>query len=397
MAEFTEDALYDMSDEELEAAYNEAKVDEDNSELDDEPTDVVEEVIDNEEEVVDELEQPIDDMDSDDNADIVDEVTENDDKEPEVNTENPDGEAAVETDDNSEAEKEVVEETVQPEQKYKFKANGLEYEFTKEEMEKQFPMVFGQAMNYTKKMQNMSKHRKTIDAIEQANMSADDLNLAIDVLKGDKEAIGELLKRTGVDALELDAEESKYVPKDYGRDENTLALKDIVDEISVDPEYQRTQQVLGTDWDDTSWNEMSQNPKMIKALHVDVKDGTFDKVQPIASKLKVYGGAAKSDLEYYKEAAGIYFSQEDSAKQAQQVAQEQAAAASAATETARQAELQRVEAAKAKRVNAEAQAEKRKGATPTNVGVGTRTGGKDYLDDSDEAFEEWYKNLQEGH
>ena len=82
---------------------------------------------------------------------------------------------------------------------HKFKANGKEYEITEDEMRQQFPKIFGQAMNYTQKMQSLSPWRKTIDAMEQAKIKHEDVNLLIDVLKGDKAALASVIKKVGVD------------------------------------------------------------------------------------------------------------------------------------------------------------------------------------------------------
>jgi len=392
MSALTEDDLYDMDDDALEEVYKEAMNSAEEVELDtvepEEAPAVDDEIVDLEEEPQDELEQPTEETDSDDNVDGEDDVEEESEDEPDAEEGELDGEPEAE-DDNSEDDKEPTEDEPQPVRKLKFKANGLEYEFDEKEMMEQFPKVFGQAMDYTKKMQTIKPWRKTIDAIEQAGLGQDDVNLAIDVLKGDKDAIGELLKRTGVDALELDAEESNYVPKDYGRDEKTLALKDVIDEISADPEYVRTQKVISSDWDETSWSEMTQDPTMVKALHVDVREGTYDKVQPIAAKLKVYDGGRKSDLDYYKEAAGVYYA----GVQAEQ--QQQAQKQQVQVKTKQAAEVARVKSETTKRKAVKEQAPKRKSAAPTKVGSGAKTSAVDYLDDSDEGFEEWYKTLED--
>ena len=391
----SEEALYNMSDEELEALVQEEQANEANNELDepsnDEPQD--EEIIDLDEDDEEELEQPDDeDEDSDDNAETEENDSDDESEEPDEDTDEPDEEDSEDSEDNSDEKSDDEKEPVQPEQKRKYKANGMEYEFTEKEIFEMFPKVFGQAMDYTKKMQKIKPYRQMIDAIEQAQLSKDDLNLAIDVLKGDKDAIGALLKRTGIDALDLDVEDSNYVPKDYGRDETTLALNDVIEEISADQEYQRTQSILGREWDDKSWDEMTKDPSMIRALHIDVKTGMYDKVQPIAAKLKVYDGGRKRDLDYYKEAAGIYFAQQSEAeKQAQLEAQQQA---ELEAKQKREAELARVQAEKAKRETAKKKAVKRKKAAPSKVGA-KAAGVTDYLDDSDEEFEKWYAQLQE--
>jgi hypothetical protein len=154
-------------------------------------------------------------------------------------------------------------------------------------MEEMFPKIFGQAIDYTKKTQAIKPWRKTIDAIEQAKLNHDDINLAIDVLRGDKNAIAEIIKRNGIDTLDLDTENSKYIPKDYGRDDTTLEIKDVVERISADREYETTHRILSKEWDENSFKELTKTPELIEALHVDVKTGMYAKVQPIAEKYKV--------------------------------------------------------------------------------------------------------------
>jgi len=382
--------LFDLSDTELEEAFRAAKSEEQSPDVGEEleETDTQEE----EEETVDteedeDLEQPEEDSDDNEEEEDTDEEAEEDSDEEESY---PDEGEEAEDEKTDEADEEVKSE---PEvQTYKFKANGKEYEFTDAEMKEKFPVVFGQAMDYTRKMQAMKPWRKTIDAIEGAKLKHEDVSLMIDVLKGDKDAIGEVLKRTGVDNLELDTEQSKYVPKDYGRDEVALDIRDVIDEIKADPEYAKTSQVLGKEWDDASWNEVSKQPKLIKALHIDMKNGMYDKVQPIAEKLKLYEGGGKSDLEYYKEASRVYFA-EMRRKEAQEAQMNERREA----DEVKQVQRERVQAVKKdgeKQAEIRQASKKRKAAAPSKKAAG-RKSSVDYLDDSDEAFEEWYAKLQD--
>ena len=403
-----EEDLWDMSDDDLEAAFKEAQASIDSPVTDMEleaPTEEFDESepsmeeTDYEEEVsLDDAEdngpeQPEDDLeDSDHDASEesdTDEVADED--QADAEEDDPDGDSDEEEDPSSDdAEDEDEEE--QPAQTYKFRANGKDYEFSSEEIVDQFPKIFGQAMDYTKKMQTIKPWRKTIDAIEEAKLNHDDINLMIDVLKGDKGAITEVLKRTGTDTLELDTEaDSNYVAKDYGRDDSALAIKDIVEDISQDVEYATTHNILSKEWDDRSWNTMAQNPEMIRLLHTDVKSGMYSTLQPLAEKLKVYDGGKKSDLDYYKEAAQQHFNQV-----AEQEAYEERQAARQAEREAKEADRARLAEVKAKseqRTATKQASAKRKAAAPTKVATASRDV-IDYLDDSDEAFDEWYQRLQ---
>ena len=385
----TDDKLYSLSDEELERAFLDAKENEQYSDVDEpvtESTDTYEE-----EEDIEIMEQPDEiDEDSVDEGATDDEVT-TETESTEV-TAQPDEEVATEDEDpieDVESEKDINDEIAQKEQQeLVFKANGREFKFTQEEMLEQFPKIFGQAMDYTKKTQAMKPWRKTIDAIEQAKLGHDDINLMIDVMKGNKEAIAEVLKRTGVDSLEIDTENSKYTPNDYGRDDKALAIKDIVEEISADKEYDITHRILSKEWDEKSFREMTNDPELIRLLHVDVKTGMFDKVQPIADKIKVLDRGSKPDLEYYRLASIELAQQQQEASRAAYEAERQKQEREA--RLAKQVEIDRVKKTQERQKEVAVKAVERKAATPTTRKVPTSKV-VDYLDNSDEAFEEWYK------
>ncbi len=392
-----DEALFEMSDEELEAAFKEAKanigdeidvtdeVEEDQEEIEVEDESVEEETEEDEDEEIEveedgESEQPGDEESDDENEDDEDEDEESD--------EDPDEDAEdTQESEDEESKPEPVEEEV-----YKYKANGQEFEFTDKEIKEQFGKVFGQAMNYTKKMQALSEGRKTLSALKDNDISHEDVNLMIDVLKGDKDALASVMKRSGVDAMELDTEDVQYAPKEYGRSDQEIAIDDVIDGISGDPEYSVTQHVVDRQWDGNSRKALAENPKMIQGLHNDIKSGVYDKVSPLAMKLKAYDGGQKSDIEYYIEAGSKYYadlqSQED-----RRVAAEQAEAERLAKVEEEQKAIDAVKAETAKRKTVKKAANKRKNAAPTKKAAGTKDV-IDYLDDSDEAFDEWYKKLE---
>lgn len=424
MADLNDDDLYDMSDEDLEAAFKEAKAsigdesdtvsdedsigDEDSVEeaelgtdneedesvdLDDD-SDVEIEEEDTEDLNEDDSEQPEGDSDHD-TSDEDEEEDESEEDSEESDEDNPDGDAEEDDTDTTEDETDTKAET-QKAQELTFKANGQEYKFSEQEIKDQFPRIFGQAMDYTKKMQAIKPYRKTIDAIEQADLKHEDINLMIDVLKGDKDAVAEVLKRTGVDALDLDTEDSKYVAKDYGRDEQALELDDVINDINKDVEYATTSNIIGKQWDDASWKEMSSNPKMIKQLHVDVQSGMYDTIAPIMNKMKVFDGGSKSDLEYYKEAAKVYFSERQVEENSQKVETDRLAKLESDKAENAQKEADRLEEVRkqeAKRKATKKASSKRKAAAPTRSKAAPSKV-VDYLDEDDEKFDEWYSKLQ---
>ena len=381
----SDNEINDLSDAELEAAFKSAK-----AEIGSTVTIANEPDVDYDDEV-DELEQPNVDSDDDTSANEEDEEEVEDDSE----TENEDADESAETEDEqTDNTEKQSDEVVQPTQEIlKVKANGQDYEFTLDEMKSQFGSIFAKAQDYTKKTQALKEYRKTIDIVQNAGLSDNDLNLFADVLKGDKDAIAAVLKRTGVDALDLDTENVNYAPKNYGRNDTELAIKDIVDDISADKEYVITHNILEKQWDSKSREKFIEDPNMIKGLHIDVKSGLYDKLNPIMQKLKIYDGATRSDLDYYFMAHKQFIdSQRDASSKAEK------AELARVENQAKVAEAEKVSTVKAKMAQQTATKEasvKRKAAAPTKKAVGTSK--INYLNDdpSDDEVEEWFKNIKQ--
>ena len=390
------DSLWEMTDEEIAAAFKEAKAS--GETMYDNSSNDYEEV-DNLEDQEDYMEEPAtqeSDNDANLNDDDVDLETEDSDESDGDEGQSQSDVNDEQSDDNKDNDNFQIKEPAQSNDSeiLSFKANGQDYHFTVAEMKAQFGKVFAQAMDYTKKTQALKPYRKTIDALTTAGATHEDVSLMIDVLKGDKDAIAAVLKRTGIDALDINTEESKYIAKDYGRNENELAIREIIEDISSDREYNVTYNILQKQWDDRSKEDFAADPKLIKLLHEDVKSGMFDTINPIAQKLKIYDGSRQSDLEYYKLAAEQYFD-----TQAQMQSQmEQSYRQKIADQQFQQAEVARkAQEAKLKQANIQKAADKRKAAAPSKAGTSTAKKAIDYLDDSEEAFEEWYNERVMSH
>jgi len=262
-----------------------------------------------------------------------------------------------------------------------FKANGQEFSFTQKEINEQFETTFGKSMNFTQKMQKIAPYRKMISALEEEGITQDQLNVALDAIKGDKGAIQQILKTNKIDAFDLDStngEEPEYTPTSYGKEESQLAIEEVTGRIANDDEYVITVDVVDNQWDPESRQTLSSNPNLIEGLHNDIKSGVYDSVAPIAMKMKVLDGNTKSDLQYYILAGEQFTSARDSVKSEKTVA-----------------DLNKnTQVAENKFEQASSEATKKRAATST----GSRAGSKgviDYLDDdNDEKYDAWYKNLQ---
>ena len=352
------DELPEDDDVEVESEEDEVEVDdtEDEEEIDDEV---------NEED----LEQPEDSAESEDSDD---DNTEDDEDEDEAEEDSEEDEPANKSEDEEPTEESTEEApTEEKVPTYQMKANGMEFEFTPDEL----IALAQKGMDYTKKTQQIKPWREVISALEEKNLGKDEVNLMIDVLSGDKDAIAQVIKKAGIDPLDLDIEAGNYVPKNYGRNSVELEISDVLESIAKDPEYRTTSYIVEKDWDDASREAFVKDPNMIAALHVDVKNGNYDKVAPRMLKKKALDGGRKSDIEYYIEAGAEYHA-EQRAKRAEEAAK---------AEQARK--IEEVKSRTVKQTTIKKAAKKRKAAATTKPAGKTNTV-VDYLDDdlSDEEF-----------
>ncbi len=334
------------------------------------------------------------DPDTNDDAqegdDELDNLDEEDGKDDESEDADPDAEDAKDgdkepdegDDDQDDADADATEDKPAEVNKRKFKANGQEFEFSDTEILEQFEVVFGQSMNYTQKMQAMAPYRKMISALETEGITSEQLNTAIDALKGNKNALKDLLDKNKIDPYDLaDPDEDgkdAYTPTEYGKDETQLGIEDVAREISGDAEYKITVDVIDKQWDQTSRQSFASNPQLIKGLHSDIKSGVFDEVAPVMMKMKVLDGNTKSDIEYYMLAGEKVLAEK-----------QQTSDNSEKTVADKNKKAQDVDD---EFDQASSEASKKRSASTTRKRA-DRKGVTDYLDDDDEDYDAWYKKL----
>jgi hypothetical protein len=325
---------------------------------------------------------PTQEQDAADEEEAVDEGTTAEDAET-VGAQDSGDEPAADEDDTTEEGEKAATEAAEEFAGKKFRANGQDFEFTQDEINEQFETVFGKAMDYTQKMQKIAPFRKMISALESEGISHDQLNVAIDAMKGDKGAIKKLLEQNKIDAYDLTADEENataYVPSNYGKNETTLAIEEITSKLSGDEEFKITTNVIDEQWDGASRQAIAANPQMIEGLHNDIVSGLYDQVAPIAMKMKVLDGNSKSDVEYYI-LAGNKFAQEHQANAKAKESQDKVNELNADAQ-----------GADSKFDKASSEASRKRAAASTGARA-DRKGVIDYLDDNDDDFEAWYKQI----
>ena len=183
-----------------------------------------------------------------------------------------------------------------PDTLYKIKANGKEFEMTLDELKQ----TASKGMDYLKKTTALKPYRTMIAAMEENKVSPEDINLLIDLKKGNKEAIAKLIKENEVDVYDL-PEANDYKPQEYRQSETALDMKEVLNTISKDTEFSRTSEIYAA-FDDQTKAFLNEDPSRIVGLHNDVKTGVFDKVLPLAEKKAMIDGYNAPFLQYYVQA-----------------------------------------------------------------------------------------------
>lgn len=183
-----------------------------------------------------------------------------------------------------------------PDTLYKIKANGKEFEMTLDELKQ----TASKGMDYLKKTTALKPYRTMIAAMEENKVSPEDINLLIDLKKGNKEAIAKLIKENEVDVYDL-PEANDYKPQEYRQSEQELEINEMIGRISKDTEFSRTSEIY-KNFDSQSQRVINENPQMFEGLHNDIKTGVFDKVFPLAEKKAMIDGYNAPFLQYYLQA-----------------------------------------------------------------------------------------------
>ena len=215
------------------------------------------------------------------------------------------------------AEKKVDKEEVKPtedkskvvvdfEAEYKrllapFKANGHEIEVKSVE---DAISLMQMGANYHKKMAALKPNLKLMKMLESSGfMSEEKVGFLIDLGKNDPAAINKLIKESGIDPMELDAEKaSGYKQTTFAPSQVEMDLDTVLDDLSTSPTYTRTLNVVGQQWDAASKETISKRPAILKVIDGHMQSGLYDRIEKEVSRERTFGRLnGLTDIEAYRQ------------------------------------------------------------------------------------------------
>lgn len=157
--------------------------------------------------------------------------------------------------------------------------------------------------DYTNKMRDMKPHLRLLKTLEHNDLlEPEKINFAIDLLKGNSEAVKKFLKDRKIDPIDLDLEDgTDYKPNDHQVSEEQFELDSVLEGIQGRETFQRTAQVITKEWDKASQDVLMGIPRLIEVISDHMEKGYYDR---IADKVRYERAQGRlrdlSDLDAYK-------------------------------------------------------------------------------------------------
>lgn len=157
--------------------------------------------------------------------------------------------------------------------------------------------------NYNKKMAALKPNLKLLKMLEKHELLDEaKLSYLIDLDKKNPEAINKLVKDSGLDPMDFDAEKaSEYKPKTYTVDEREMELDTVLGDLKDTPSYTRTLEVVGNKWDASSRQVIADAPQLLKVINGHITSGVYDIISAQVDQDRTFGRLdGLTDIEAYR-------------------------------------------------------------------------------------------------
>lgn len=138
------------------------------------------------------------------------------------------------------------------------------------------------AIGFEEKNAVINKHKKLLAPLRDRGMLDDEakFNLALSIIDGDPEAIKQHLKNLELNpALDLDLDEINYTQKQHIASDSRVVLDDAFETAKSFGVDEKLNNVLSNDFDDKSFREFIDSPRVREDLITHIQDGTYDLVK----------------------------------------------------------------------------------------------------------------------
>lgn len=144
---------------------------------------------------------------------------------------------------------------------------------------------------YNAKMEALKPDLAVIATLRREGLlDTDKLSFLIDLHKKNPEAIGKLVKDSGVDVLDLDeAKVAGYKPGNYATSTKEVEMDQILDGLKDSPTYGVLMDNVANKWDRESKQEVGNNPAILQRINQHMQAGFYDKIVDEVNRQKALG------------------------------------------------------------------------------------------------------------
>ena len=169
-----------------------------------------------------------------------------------------------------------------------FKANGKTMQVKSVEEAIQLMQM---GANYTRKMQELQPHRKTLLMLENNGLLDEGkLSFLIDLDKKNPEAIKKLLQDAKIDPLDVDLEkESTYQEGNHKVSDEEAQFRLVLDELNSNPVGRETLQTINSTWDQASKEVLWKQPEVMNTIYQQRENGVYARITAEIDRRRTLG------------------------------------------------------------------------------------------------------------
>lgn len=157
--------------------------------------------------------------------------------------------------------------------------------------------------NYNKKMAALKPNLKLMKTLENAGLLNEaDISFMIDLRQKNPDAINKLVKDAGIDPMEIDADKAgDYKPTTRTVSDREMVLDEVLDPIKDSTHLPGLIELVSNKWDAASKNAISDEPRILGALHNHMEIGAFQLIMEQVENERMFGRLeGMSDFDAYK-------------------------------------------------------------------------------------------------
>lgn len=167
------------------------------------------------------------------------------------------------------------------------KANGKEIQL---KSHAELVQLAQQGANYTRKMQDIAPHRKTLLMLENNGIDQEQLSFLIDLSKKDPAAIQKFLKDSGVNPLDIDVDaEPSYQGGNHRVTDEEANFRAAIDDATASDTGRVVLQAINGTWDQASKELLFSQPGIIETMIQQQEAGFYERIAGEVDRRRVLG------------------------------------------------------------------------------------------------------------